>query len=317
MACQEEETMPESMTGTSPAQFQRGLVGAVGAYLLWGFFPLYWPLVGGAGAVEILAHRIVWSLGFALLACLVLRRRFWQDLHSRREWLALLGAGALISVNWGTYIWAVNNGHVLDTALGYYINPILSILVGVVFLRERLSRLQWLAVGIAGGAVVVLTIELGALPWIALLLATSFGLYGLLKKGVRVDALSGMVVETSGISLVALAYLAWLGAVGQSTFTALGPLHTTLLVVGGLVTLIPLLLFADAAPRLPLTVMGLLQYVAPTLQFLIGWLVRGEQMTPGRWAGFLLVWTSLVIISTEALVKWRTLHRAARRTRQD
>lgn len=296
-----------------PEATRRGLLGGVGAYLMWGFFPLFWPLLEPAGAFEILAQRIVWSLVFALVACLLLRRRFWRGLERPREWGALVGAGFLVSVNWGTYIWAVNSGHVLDAALGYYINPILSILIGVVFLRERLSRLQWVAVGIALVAVSVLTLELGRLPWVSLLLATSFGLYGLVKKGVRVDPLSGLVVEGMGISLVALAFLVWLGATGQDTFLALGPWHTALLVVGGLVTLVPLLLFADAAQRLPLTVMGLLQYVAPTLQFLIGWLVRGEEMSPGRWAGFLLVWLSLVLISGEALVKWRTLAGVQRR----
>lgn len=302
-------------TGPTPQSPQRrGLIGALGAYLVWGFFPLYWPLVAPAGAVEILAHRIVWSLAFALIGCLVLRRRFWQGLDGR-VWVTLLGAGFLISVNWGVYIWAVNNGHVLDASLGYYVNPILSILIGVIFLRERMSRLQWVAVGIAVAAVVVLTVELGRLPWVALVLAISFGLYGLLKKGVRIDALSGMVVEGLGTSVVAIGYLGWLGASGASTFTAYGPGHAVLLVVGGLLTLLPLLLFADAAPRLPLTVMGLMQYVAPTIQFLIGWLVRGEAMTAGRWVGFLLVWVSLVIVSSEALARWRTLNRVASRYR--
>lgn len=291
---------------------RRGLLAGLGAYLLWGFFPLYWPLLARAGAVEILAQRVVWSLVFALLGCLLLRQRFWRGLTGRRAWASLLGAGVLISVNWGTYIWAVNNGHVLDAALGYYINPILSILLGVLLLHERLSRLQWLAVGLAAIAVVVLTVEVGGLPWAALVLAVTFGLYGLMKKGVRIDALSGMVVEGLGIGVVAVGFLGWLQATGRGTFTAYGPLHTTLLVVGGLVTLVPLLFFADAAQRLPLTALGLLQYLAPTLQFLIGWLLRGEVMSPGRWAGFLLVWVSVVIVSAEALVAWRRLGRAGR-----
>lgn len=305
--------MPEPTATTTRPGLQRGLLSGLGAYLLWGFFPLYWPLLSRAGAMEILAQRIVWSLVFGLLGCLLLRRRFWQGLDGRRAWMTLLGAGALVSVNWGTYIWAVNNGHVLDAALGYYINPILSILLGVMFLHERLSRLQWLAVGLAASAVVVLTVEVGGLPWAALVLSVSFGLYGLLKKGVRIDALSGMVVEGLGISVVALAFLIRLQASGRSTFTAYGPLHTGLLVTGGLVTLVPLLFFADAAQRLPLTTLGLLQYVAPTMQFLIGWLVRGEVMSPGRWAGFLLVWISIAIVSAEALVAWRRLDRVGRR----
>lgn len=302
------------MTDTTTVRpgLRRGLLAGLGAYLLWGFFPLYWPLLARAGAVEILAQRVVWSLVFALLGCLLLRRRFWRGLTGRRAWASLLGAGVLISVNWGTYIWAVNNGHVLDAALGYYINPILSILLGVLLLHERLSRLQWLAVGLAAIAVVVLTVEVGGLPWAALVLAVTFGLYGLMKKGVRIDALSGMVVEGLGIGVVAVGFLGWLQATGRGTFTAYGPLHTTLLVVGGLVTLVPLLFFADAAQRLPLTALGLLQYLAPTLQFLIGWLLRGEVMSPGRWAGFLLVWVSVVIVSAEALVAWRRLGRAGR-----
>lgn len=295
------------------AQQRRGLVGGLGAYLLWGFFPLFWPLLDRAGAVEILAQRIVWSLVFGLLACLLLGRRFWQGLHGVRDWSAMVGAGFLISINWGTYIWAVNNGHVLDAALGYYINPIISILIGVVFLRERLSPMQWVAVGLAVVAVLVLTVDLGGLPWVSLVLATSFGLYGLFKKRVRVDALSGMVAEGLAISAIALAYIGWLTATGQDTFTRLGAGHAGLLVLSGLVTLVPLLLFADAAQRLPLTMMGLLQYIAPTTQFLIGWLLLGEEMEPGRWAGFLLVWISLVLISGEALVRWRPLDRARTR----
>lgn len=310
----------DGATATGAAQQRRGLAGGLGAYLLWGFFPLFWPLLDRAAATEILAQRIVWSLAFALLASLVLRRRFWQGLHGFRDWGAMLGAGLLITVNWGTYIWAVNNGHVLDAALGYYINPILSILIGVLFLRERLSPLQWVAVGIAALAVVVLTVQLGGLPWVALVLATSFGLYGLFKKRVRVDALSGMVAEGLGISVLALAYIGWLTATGADTFTRLGAGHAGLLVLSGLITLVPLLLFADAAQRLPLSMMGLLQYIAPTTQFLIGWLLLGEEMEPGRWAGFLLVWLSLVLISGEALSRWRPLDRARSRAlaaRQD
>ncbi|WP_228489117.1 EamA family transporter RarD [Raineyella fluvialis] len=215
--------MPEPTATTAAPGLRRGLLGGLAAYLLWGFFPLYWPLLSRAGAVEILAQRVVWSLVFGLLGCLLLRRRFWRGLDGPRAWATLLGAGVLISVNWGTYIWAVNNGHVLDAALGYYINPILSILLGVVFLKERLSRLQWLAVGLAAIAVIVLTMEVGGLPWAALAISVSFGLYGLLKKSVRIDALSGMVVEGLGISVVAVAFLGWLQTSGHSSFTAYGP----------------------------------------------------------------------------------------------
>lgn len=298
-------TSTTAPTDRTRSRTARGLAGGVGAFVVWGLFPLYWPLVARAGALEILAHRVIWSLAFGLLACLLLRRRFWARVRSAREWATLVGAGAVVTVNWGVYIWAVNHGHVLDAALGYYINPILTILLGVIVLRERLHRIQWIAVGIAGVAVVVLTVEYGRLPWVALALAVSFGTYGLLKKGLHIDAVSGMVVEGLGTSVVALCYLGWLTATGASTFAAYGPGHAILLVLGGLVTLVPLLLFADAAPRLPLSVMGLLQYIAPTGQFLIGWLVQGEQMSPERWAGFLLVWLALTIVTAHALTLWR------------
>lgn len=303
--------MTSSPTPEAPTypQMQRGLLGGIGAYVSWGLFPLFWPLLDRAGAFEILAHRIIWSLAFALLACLVLRRTWWRRPSSLREWMVLVIAGFVIAVNWGMYIWAVNNGHVLDASLGYYINPILSILFAVIFLRERLARPQWIAVGLALLAVIVMTVEYGRPPWVALVLATSFGTYGVLKKGVRVDALSGMVVEGLGGTVVSLVFLGWLAAVGSSTFTAYGAGHGMLLVLGGLVTLLPLLMFSDAAPRLPLSVLGMLQYIAPTMQFLIGWLVRGEEMSAGRWAGFLLVWAALTVMTVHALAGRRRARR--------
>ena len=206
-------------------------------------------------------------------------------------------AAAVVSVNWGTYIWAVNHGHVVETALGYYINPIFSILVGVIFLRERMQPVQWMCVGLAAAAVVVLTIDYGRLPWIALVLAVSFGLYGVIKKQLNAGAVESLTVESAVLTPLALGYLIFLQTRGQLTFGHLGWAHSLLLAATGLVTVVPLLFFASAATRLPLSTLGLLQYLAPTLQFLLGVLYFRETMSAGRWIGFTLVWLALVILS--------------------
>jgi chloramphenicol-sensitive protein RarD len=281
---------------------RRGIGYGLAAYGLWGAVPLFWPLVARAGSLELLAHRVVWSLVISGLLALVLLPRGWFGRLATRRTLAMLGlAAAVVSVNWGLYIWAVNHGHVLETSLGYYINPILSILVGVVVLGERMAALQWVSVGLAGLAVVVLTIEYGRLPWISLVLAASFATYGVMKKQINGGAVETLTVESALLTPVALGYLIYLQARGGATFGTLGWSHSLLMVATGVVTVVPLLFFAASATRLPLSTLGLLQYLAPTLQFGLGVLYFGEQMSTGRWVGFGLVWLALMLMSGHGL----------------
>lgn len=285
---------------------RRGIGYGLAAYGLWGAVPLFWPLVARAGSIEILAHRIIWSFAISVVLVLVtVRRGFWSRMANRRTLLLLGSAAAIVSVNWGTYIWSVNHGHVVETALGYYINPILSILLGVIVLRERLSPLQWISVGLAAAAVAVLTIDYGTLPWIALVLAVSFATYGFIKNRLGAGAVDSLAVESALLTPLALVYLGWLEVTGRGTFGHLGWVLSLLLVATGLVTLVPLLFFASAATRLPLSTLGLLQYLAPTLQFLLGISYFGESMSPGRWVGFSLVWLALLIMTTDGLLRAR------------
>src|SRR3954451_5762219 len=253
---------------------------------MWGLFPIYWPLLEPGGALEILAHRVVWSLVFVVLL-LVITRRGLRDLPRDRRGLGLLGvAAALIGVNWGVFIWAVNNGHVLESSLGYFINPLVSVGLGVLVLGERLRRVQWTAVGIAFVGVVVLATDTGGFPWIALTLAFSFGTYGLVKKVVGVGPIEGLVVEAGALVTLALGYLIWLTIDGNSTFTSHGADHTVLLMSGGAVTSIPLLFFAAAVAAAPLSRLGVLFYISPMMQFLMGVFVRHEPLGAGRLIGF-------------------------------
>ncbi len=279
-----------------------GFLAAVGAYVLWGLFPLYWPLLEPAAPVEILAHRIVWSL-VTMLVVLVVWRRSGQLralLRDRRRALLISTAAVVVSVNWGAYIWGVNNGRVVETSLGYFINPLVTVLMGVLVLGERLRRLQWIALGVAGLAVVVLTIDYGRLPWIALLLAFSFGTYGLAKKQAGVDAVESLAVETLYLGPVAAAYVAWLAWQGQASFGHHGAGHAWLFTTTGIVTVIPLLCFGAAAIRVSMVTIGLLQYIAPILQFALGVLWFHEEMPASRWIGFVLVWIALVLFTWEA-----------------
>jgi chloramphenicol-sensitive protein RarD len=280
-----------------------GLAYGFAAYGLWGLFPLYWPLLEPAGALEILAHRMVWSLAVVAVLLLALRRWAWlAELVRQPRRLALVAlAATLISVNWGMYIWGVNSGHVVETALGYFINPLVTIGLGVLVLHERLRPAQWTAVGIGASAVVVLTVGYGRLPWIALTLAFSFGVYGLVKKKIAMGGLESLAAETSVQFLPALAFLLVLGARGHATFTGHGSGHATLLAMSGLVTAVPLVCFGMAANRLPLSTIGLVQYLAPVFQFLIGILHFHERMPAERWAGFLLVWCALVLLTWDAV----------------
>ena len=285
------------------AETRRGFLLGFAAYAMWGLFPLYWPLLEPAGAIEILAHRIFWSL--AVMAGLILalgrRRQLRKVLTSPRTRGILALAAVVIAVNWGTYIWGVNNGHVVETSLGYFINPLVTVLMGVVVLGERLRSMQWVARGIATVAVVGLTVEYGRPPWVALVLAFSFGSYGLAKKKANTGAVESLTVETLVLAPVAAGYLLWLGAQGTSTFTTEGAGHVLLVVGTGVVTAIPLICFGAAATRVSMTTIGLLQYVAPTIQFALGVFLFGEPMPAMRWVGFTLVCLALAIFTFEAL----------------
>jgi chloramphenicol-sensitive protein RarD len=278
-----------------------GLVFGVSAYLLWGLFPLYWPLLEPAAPVEILAHRIAWSLVF-VCALLAFTAGFgWLRTLGRRRAGLLALAATLVTINWGTYIYGVNSEHVVETSLGYFINPLVTVALAVTVLGERLTKLQGVAVVIAAAAVVVLTIDYGRPPWIALILACSFGLYGLIKKRVGVDGLQSLGFETGFLAPLAIAYLLVIGANGSGTFTSEGSGHAALLALGGVFTAVPLMLFGAAAIRIPLTQLGLIQYLAPTLQFAIGVLIYSEPMPASRLAGFALVWVALGVFTYDAV----------------
>jgi chloramphenicol-sensitive protein RarD len=285
------------------AETRRGFFLGAAAYAMWGLFPLYWPLLEPAGAVEILAHRVFWSMVVMLvLVVAVGRSRQLRFMLGDRRTMGILALAALvIAVNWGTYIWGVNNGHVVETSLGYFINPLVTVLMGVVILGERLRTLQWVALGIAALAVIGLTVEYGRPPWVALVLAFSFGSYGLAKKKANVGAVESLTVETLLLAPVAAGYILWLADQGTSTFGTEGVGHALLIMTTGIVTAVPLICFGAAATRVSLTTIGLLQYLAPTIQFALGVLVFHEAMPPMRWVGFGLVWVALVMFTYEAV----------------
>ncbi len=286
---------------------RRGLMLGITAFGLWGMFPLFWPLLEPTPAIEILAQRILWSL-LLTGALLVLTRRtgrlraIWATPHVRYP---MIVAGIVICFNWGTYIWGVNNGHVVDTSLGYYINPLVTVMLGVVVLKERLRRWQWFALAVALVAVLVLSLQVGHPPWISLVLAFSFGTYGLLKKQVAVGPIEGLTFEGMVSAPVAIGYLVWLSYVGQATSWSHGVDHVALLSLTGVVTAAPLLGFAGAANRISLTTLGLLQYIAPTVQLILGITLFDEAMGRLRWIGFSLVWVALVIFTLDSLVALR------------
>lgn len=273
------------------------------AYLIWGAFPLYWPLLEPSGPVEILAHRVLWSV-LVMLVLVWLTRRTDQlrALAADRRTRRLLALAALtITSNWAMYIYGVNSGRVVETSLGYFINPLVTVLLGVIVLRERLRPAQWAALGVGALAVVVLTLDYGRPPWIALVLAFSFGTYGLAKKAAGVEPVESLTFETLLIAPAAATFLLVLTLRGDGTAFDHGLDHTLLLPTTGLVTAVPLILFGAAAVRVSMVNLGLLQYLAPVLQFLLGLTVFDEVMTTGRWVGFALVWAALVIFTVEAL----------------
>jgi len=286
-----------------PAETRRGLIVGATAYLLWGAFPLYWPLLEPGGAVEILAHRILWSLITMGLLVLVMSRRaqLVAILRNPRVLRLLLLAAVVISINWGTYIYGVNNGRVVETSLGYFINPLVTVLMGVLILGERLRPLQWVALGVGAAAVAVLTWDYGRPPYVALVLAFSFGTYGLAKKTAGAGAIESLTLETAVLTPIAGGYLVWLGATGGSHFGSDGLGHALLLTSAGIVTAIPLICFGFAATRVSMVSLGLMQYLAPILQFVLGLLVFDEEMPVGRWIGFTLVWVALAIFTFELI----------------
>ena len=281
---------------------RRGLLYGASAYILWGVFPLYFPLLKPAGTIEILAERMAWSLVLMLIVVRVGGHAAGvrQVLRNRRQFALLAVAAVLVSCNWGTYIYGVNSGHVVETSLGYFINPLITILLAVIFLRERLRRAQWTAVGIGIVAVGVITVDYGRLPWIALVLAFSFGLYGFCKKQANAGAVESMAVET-GVQIVpALIAIAVIAANGDLVFGT--RTSTSFLLAGlGFITVIPLLFFAAGTRRLPLSVIGLLQYLAPVLQFAVGVGIRHEKVPTTELVGFCLVWLALIVLSVDAV----------------
>lgn len=280
---------------------RRGVLYGLGAYLMWGLFPLYWPLLEPASAVELLAQRMVWSA--ITMAVVVTAIRRWSDLRSLggRTWMLIAAAALTIGINWGVYIYAVNNDHVVDASLGYFINPLVSVAFGVLLLHERLTPMQWAALGVAVPAVVLTAVGAGQIPWLALVLAASFGTYGLIKRVIRIPAVVSLTGESGVMFLPALGYLVWLGSTGNGHFTDEGWGHALLLASTGVITAVPLLLFGAAAGILPLTTLGFLQYVTPVTQFLLGVLWAGEHMSPLRWVGFGMIWISLGLLSIDAV----------------
>ena len=279
-----------------------GLLFGVSAYTLWGLFPIYWPLLKPADPLEIVSHRAVWTLVFCfIILALTKTLKSTLALLKRPKIVAgLFLSSILISINWIIYIYAANTGHVIEASLGYFINPLVVIATGVIVLKEKMRPLQWLAVGIATIGVAVLTIDYGRLPWIALGLALSWGSYGLVKKQLGLGALEGLSIETLLSSGFYLGYLIWLGNSGEGHFTYSLTL-TLLLIGGGAVTAIPLLLFNGSTNRLPLTLVGLLQYITPTIQFCIGVWYYHEDMPAARWAGFLIIWVALMSLALDLL----------------
>jgi chloramphenicol-sensitive protein RarD len=286
---------------------RRGYLYGLAAYVLWGFFPIYFKLLRPASPLEILAHRVIWSAIFVGLVLIAMRN--WRFLSRILRTPRLIGgmaaAAVLIAINWGTYIYGVNSSRVVETALGYFITPLVLVLLGVTVQRERLRRRQWAAVGVGALAVVVLTVDYGRLPYIALILAASFGSYSLVKKRLSLPPAEGLFVESSILALPALVFVGWLTASGRADFGHVSAWHTVLMIFSGVATAVPLLLFAAAANRVPMVGIGILQYVAPILQLACGLLIFHEAMPPARLAGFVLVWIALIIFTVDA-VRGRT-----------
>ncbi len=285
---------------------KKGIFYALGAYTLWGLFPIYWKWLHDVPAIQLIGHRIGWS--FIMLMIVVLGTKQWSALRAKLTWKVLavyMFTGLLLSVNWLIYVWGVNAGFVVETSLGYFINPLLSVIMGVVFLREKLRPIQWLPIGLAAFGVVYLTKAYGSLPWIALSLAFTFGTYGLLKKLSPLGSLYGLTLETGMVFIPALVYLIFVNVQGQGAFLHVDFRSDLLMVGAGLVTIVPLLMFASATQRIPLTMIGVMQYITPTMQFLLGVLVYREPFTTEKLIGFSIVWVALIVFWVEGVIAYR------------
>ena len=291
----------------------RGTLYGIGAYLMWGFFPIYFKALQAVPSLEIMFHRVVWS--FIFVASLITLRREWfklsEVLHKKRLLLVYILSALLLATNWLVYIYGINSGQIVETSLGYFINPLVSVALGVIILRERLRPLQWTAIGIAALAVIYLTVQFGSPPWIALALAFSFGLYGLIKKIAPLGALSGLSLETGLLFVPAAVYLLFLYWQGTGAFGPEGLSVTILLALTGIITATPLLLFARAARAIPLTLLGILQYIAPTVQFMLGVFLYNEPFMLTRLVGFSLIWIALLIFTLEGIMERRKLSSVA------
>lgn len=280
----------------------KGLMYALFAYLAWGFLPLYWKALDDVPAWEILGHRVLWSAVFllAILAATKRIKNFRQALRDARMVRLVLLSSVMISCNWLIFIWAVNNGHIVETSLGYYMNPLLNVLLGVVFLKERLHAGQWAAIGLALTGVVVVTVEHGRLPWISLALAASFALYGLLKKKANLDSTIGLAWETGFVTPIAAGYLLYLQLSGHTGTAGIGVGKWVLLLLAGAATVMPLFWFAQAAKRLSLSTIGFIQYIAPTITLILGLAVYNESFDTARWISFSLIWAALVVYTASS-----------------
>jgi len=286
---------------------KKGILYGIGAYLLWGIFPIYWKWLQAVPAIQIISHRIIWS--FILLALILFVTRQWRAFRaaalSRRVVLIYLASAILLSINWLTYVWAVNAGFVVETSLGYFINPLLSVLLGVLFLREKLRPWQWVPIGLAAIGVIYVAFSYGQFPWIALTLAFSFGLYGLVKKMAPLGSLYGLTLETGLLCLPAVVFLVFMEGQGQGAFLHVPPVSNLLLIGAGLVTTVPLLMFASAAQRIPLSTVGILQYITPTMQFILGVFLYHEPFNLSLLIGFSIVWLALLIFWGESFLASR------------
>lgn len=290
----------------------KGIWFAAGCYFVWGLFPLYWKLLHSVSPLQIVAHRLIWSLVFLILVIIATRQwRIFRQPLSKRTLLIYLASGALLTVNWLIYIYGVNAGFVVETSLGYFINPLVSVMFGVIFFRERLPVSKWIAIGLAAAGVIYLTVRYGSLPWIALALAFTFGSYGLVKKLSPLGALHGLTLETAAMLLPAVGYLLFTEAQGTGTFGHTTAGITILLILAGVVTAVPLLLFSSAARSIPLSMIGFMQYIAPTLQLFIGIFVFGEPFTHDRLIGFAMIWAATLVFTFGGFYERRRTFAAA------
>ncbi|MFM2486051.1 EamA family transporter RarD [Celerinatantimonas yamalensis] len=290
-------------------QARQGVIYALCAYLIWGIAPIYFKQLHGIGALEILAHRIIWSSVF--IALLLGVSRGWQQvvnvLANPKQLLMLTITALLIGLNWLTYIWSINHDHLLDASLGYFINPLVNVVMGMLFLGERFRRMQWLAVALASIGVLIAVVQYGALPWIAVVLALTFSFYGLLRKQLKLAALSGLFIETTLLLPIALIYLFWIDPSSTSHLSNNSGTLDLLLVSAGIVTTVPLLFFAGAATRLRLSTLGFFQYIGPSLMFILATAIYGEPLTQAKLITFGFIWSALVIFSLDALDQRRRL----------